>query len=169
MNPYFQYFKLDHYFDPLIFSITMCTLIGIAILFATYYAFSTLLVGFIGYYMSHKYIQFRFDQVNDLIVEEIEKHRRILNSSLLDIIREHDQLRGLVYKNGLLMNIVLFIAYFGFAPMVDLMIYHVINFPDDGIMNPSLRILALFSLTIFICSHTFLHAYINQRIRFIFH
>jgi len=94
--------------------------------------------------MSQKYIQYRFDQVNDLIVEEIKKRKPSLNSSLFSLIGEHDQLCGLVYKNGLLVNIGLFIIYFGFTPMLDLMIYHAINFTDDGIINAAMRTVALF-------------------------
>ncbi len=94
--------------------------------------------------MPQKYIQYRFDQVNDLIVEEIKKPVRSLNSFLFRIIREHHEIRGIVYKNGLLMNIIMLIIYYGFTPFLNVMIYQVINVADDSIMNLAQRILSPF-------------------------
>jgi len=94
--------------------------------------------------MPQKYIQYRFDQVNDLIVEEIKKPKPTLNSSLFRIIREHHEIRGIVYKNGLLMNIIMLIIYYGFTPFLNVMIYQLINVQDDSIMNLAQRILPPF-------------------------
>jgi hypothetical protein len=90
---------------------------GICYSILVYYMIRIYIVDYLIFYITQKFLKYRFEQVDEMI------KRSKTWSKVIEALREHDLICMFVYKNNKLMGITLFVGYYLFAPMVDLMIY----------------------------------------------
>jgi hypothetical protein len=90
-----------------------------------WYMLATLLNGFLGYYFSSKFLQYRFDQLTEKFTTEM-KNETLTAGNVRDALLEHNYLAGLVKESNSIMNIALFIIYFIGSTLADVTIYQAI-------------------------------------------
>jgi hypothetical protein len=81
-------------------------------------ATSQLLIGFPLYYITITYLQYRFEQLNDMI-----QSSDLTLNRLLSHIREHNRITCLHVVNNQFMSKVLFVVYFFYTPALDVGIF----------------------------------------------
>jgi len=107
-----------------------------------WYILATLLNGFLGYYFSSKFLQYRFDQLMEKFTTEM-KNETLTVGNVRDAILEHNYLAGLVNENNSMMNIALFIVYFIVSTLADVTIYQAIYVNTNWLLKSSLILIAI--------------------------
>jgi hypothetical protein len=94
------------------------------IIFTTVSTFlmSVLTNGFTIFYISQKFLQYHFEQINDRL-----KKKEISLREVMMALREHDHICNYVAKNNVCMSVIVMLIYFCFTPLIDFTVYQAIN------------------------------------------
>jgi hypothetical protein len=94
-------------------------------------------IGFTAFYLTQKFLQYRFEQVNSKF--ESSKSAQ----DLINAIEEHNLVCGYQVKNNVLMSIALGFAYYIMTPFIDFLIYQAIYMNSVWVVQATFIVAAI--------------------------
>src|SRR5581483_338214 len=115
-NYYFHLLGMDRYFNLYYWKIFVFTFINIFGSIGMWYCVMLFNCGFLGYYFSQKFLEYRFTQLSERIREE-QDNGGLNAARLMQHIGEHDYLVRMNERNKSVMSLALMIVYYCYTPV----------------------------------------------------